>query len=359
MSQFTMEALLVTILIFLPIVRSDDIVIPADKAQVNAWFDAQLSSAAALAGSAEAVEGGQPKVITVKAGGGGDFTTVTDAIKSIPSGNTQRVIVSIGPGNYTEKITIDKTKPFITLYGDPTNMPVLVYGGTAAQYGTVFSGTLTVDADHFSAVNLIIVNSAPRPDGKMKLAQAVALRAGGDFQSYYNVKLHGYQDTLCDIKGKHLFKDCYIEGTVDFIFGSGQSLYVNSEIHVIPGEPMALITAQARNDPNDPTGFMFLHCSVTGTGNTAYLGRSWFPYPRVVFAYSDLSDVVHPEGWSTNFHPETASTVFFGEYNNVGAGADFSKRAPFAKQLTDADLKKYASLQFIEGTTWLKPPTKL
>lgn len=60
----------------------------------------------------------------------------------------------------------------------------------------------------------------------MKLAQAVALRAGGDFQAYYNVKLYGFQDTLCDIKGKHLFKDCYIEGTVDFIFGSGQSLYL-------------------------------------------------------------------------------------------------------------------------------------
>lgn len=79
----------------------------------------------------------------------------------------------------------------------------------------------------------------------------------------------------------------------------------NSEIHVIPGDPMALITAQARNDANDPTGYVFVHCSVTGTGQTAYLGRSWFPYPRVVFAYSDLSDVVHPEGWTNNHDPKT------------------------------------------------------
>lgn len=349
-----MEALFVVLLIVpIAVVRSDELVIPADKSQVNSWFESHVTAQASLM---QVTEASKPKLITVKAGGGGDFKTITEAIDSIPNGNTERVIVSIGPGNYTEKITINRTKPYITLYGDPNDIPVIVYDGTALKYGTVFSGTLTANCDNFTAINLKIVNNAPRPDGKMKLAQAVALRAGGDFQAYYNVKMYGYQDTLCDIKGKHLFKDCYIEGTVDFIFGSGQSLYLNTEIHVIPGDPMALITAQARDNPDDPTGYVFVHCSVTGTGQNAYLGRSWFPYPKVVFAYCDLGDAVHPEGWTNNHQPETSSTVFFGEYNNVGPGADFSKRADFTKKLSDEEVNKFATLAFIDATTWLQPP---
>lgn len=98
---------------------------------------------------------------------------------------------------------------------------------------------------------------------------------------------------------------------------------------------------------------------MTGTGKNAYLGRSWFPYPRVVYAYCDLSDAVHPEGWSNNFHPETNSTVDFGEYNNKGPGANFDNRAKFAKKLSDGAAKQFISLGFIEASTWLLPPVKV
>lgn len=69
-------------------------------------------------------------------------------------------------------------------------------------------------------------NSAPKPDGKRKGAQASALRISGDKSTVYNCRILGFQDTICDDRGYHLFKDCYIEGTVDFIFGSGTSLYL-------------------------------------------------------------------------------------------------------------------------------------
>ena len=59
-------------------------------------------------------------------------------------------------------------------------------------------------------------------------AQAVALRISGDKAAFYNCKLIGFQDTLCDDRGNHFFKDCHIRGTVDFIFGSGKSLYLVS-----------------------------------------------------------------------------------------------------------------------------------
>lgn len=76
-------------------------------------------------------------------------------------------------------------------------------------------------------------------------------------------------------------------------------------MHVIPGDQQAWITAQARHTDAEDTGYSFVHCKVTGTGRTAYLGRTWMPYGKVVFAYTDMSDAVIPAGWSNNFHPET------------------------------------------------------
>lgn len=54
---------------------------------------------------------------------------------------------------------------------------------------------------------------------------AVAARIYGDKSSFYDCGFVGYQDTLWDVEGRHHFKNCFIEGAVDFIFGNGQSYY--------------------------------------------------------------------------------------------------------------------------------------
>mgnify|MGYP004706419665 FL=1 len=100
-----------------------------------------------------------PRIIKLKSDGSGEFKTIADAINSIPNDNTNRVIISLGPGNYTEKIKIERNKPFITIIGDPNNMPTLVFDGTAAKYGTVESATLIVESDYFNAANLILAVS--------------------------------------------------------------------------------------------------------------------------------------------------------------------------------------------------------
>jgi hypothetical protein len=55
--------------------------------------------------------------------------------------------------------------------------------------------------------------------------QAVALRISGTKAAFYNCSFNGAQDTLYDHKGLHYFNNCFIQGSVDFIFGSGRSLY--------------------------------------------------------------------------------------------------------------------------------------
>lgn len=152
--------ILIMVTILVPVVLSNDAIqIPANKAQLNQWFQQNVnplaSRKATLDPALMAAEGGA-KTITVKKDGTGDFKTVTDAVQSIPEGNAHRVIVTIGGGTYTEKIKIDRNKPFVTFYGAPKDMPTLVFGGTAATYGTVDSATLIVESDYFTAANLII-----------------------------------------------------------------------------------------------------------------------------------------------------------------------------------------------------------
>ncbi|KAL2227298.1 UNVERIFIED_CONTAM: Pectinesterase 2 [Sesamum indicum] len=160
-SYIAVEVVFLTALLVLPIALStNDEPIPADKAQLNSWFDRNVGPLASREGSLDPAVVEAEKnvtVVRVRTDGSGDFKTVTDAIKSVPQGNKHRVIISIGPGNYTEKVKIDRYTHFITLYGDPNNMPVMLFDGTAAQFGTLESATLTVESDYFSAVNLKIV----------------------------------------------------------------------------------------------------------------------------------------------------------------------------------------------------------
>lgn len=99
------------------------------------------------------------RIIRVKKDGTGDFRTVTDAVKSIPSGNRRRVVVWISGGEYREKILVDVTKPYVTFYGDKIDVPLITYDGTASKYGTWNSATVAVEADYFMAVNIAFVVS--------------------------------------------------------------------------------------------------------------------------------------------------------------------------------------------------------
>uniref|UniRef100_A0A5B6ZZF5 pectinesterase n=1 Tax=Davidia involucrata TaxID=16924 RepID=A0A5B6ZZF5_DAVIN len=365
MTIIAVEAVIAVALIMtIPIVFCDDKApIPAQKTQVNSWYQANVKPLAQRKGTLDpALETAEasPKVIKVRKDGSGDFKTVTEAISSIPTGNTNRVIVWIGPGNYTEKIKIEATKPFVTLYGAPNAMPVLVYGGTAAKYGTVYSGTVIAESDYFSAVNIIFVNSAPRPTGQLNGAQATAFAIAGDKAAIYNCKMYGFQDTHLDKKGRHFFKDCYIQGTYDFVFGNGKSIYLNTELHVhyIKGDLQATIAAHARDSDSVDTAYVFVHCTVTGTGNHTALGRAWRPYAKVIYAYTEMSDAIKPEGWSDNSHPEFDKTLCYREYKNSGPGSNSAKRVPYSKQLNDAEAQPYLTLGFIEGSKWLLPPHK-
>ncbi|QCD80193.1 putative pectinesterase 63 [Vigna unguiculata] len=309
---------------------------------------------------------GAVRIVRVRRDGAGDFRTVTEAVNSIPSGNKRRVVVWIGIGEYREKVTVDRTKPFVTFYGernesDSHTMPIITYHATALRYGTVDSATVAVESDYFVAVNVAFVNSSPRPDEKSVGAQAVAMRISGDKAAFYNCKFVSFQDTLCDDKGRHFFKDCYIKGSYDFIFGNGKSIYLRSTIESV-AKGLSVITAQARESIAEDTGFSFLHCNITGSGNrNTYLGRAWKKSPRVVFAHTYMGSLISARGWFTDQLPQRNSnqTIYYGEYRCMGTGAVSSGRVKFRKTLSYEEAKPFMSMAYIHGGKWVVPPPKL
>jgi hypothetical protein len=68
-------------------------------------------------------------------------------------------------------------------------------------------------------------NSAPAPESGAVGQQATALYISGDMGAFYGCGFLGAQDTLYDHNGRHYFEQCYIQGSIDFIYGDGKSLY--------------------------------------------------------------------------------------------------------------------------------------
>ncbi|KAK3016472.1 hypothetical protein RJ639_007721 [Escallonia herrerae] len=288
----------------------------------------------------------------------GDFTSIQDAIDSLPFVNLVRVVIKVHAGVYTEKVSIPPLKSFITIQGAGAETTIVQWGDTAQTkgprglpLGTYSSATFGVNSPYFVAKNITFKNTTPVPPPGAIGKQAVAFRISADTAAFVGCRFLGAQDTLYDHLGRHYYKDCYIEGSVDFIFGNGLSLFEGCHVHAIAPITGAL-TAQGRQSLLDDTGFSFLHCKVTGSG-ALYLGRAWGPFSRVVFAFTYMDNIIIPKGWYNWGDPNREMTVFYGQYKCTGPGASFAGRVPWSRELTDQEAKPFISLSFIDGSEWI------
>ena len=281
----------------------------------------------------------QSPSLTVAADGSGQFTSVQAAIDAAPANSAERVVIHIKPGTYKERVHVRKDKPNLTLRGDDPKTTVLTYDlfaskvippategvGTSGSYSTLIEGA------GFHAENLTFENAAG------EVGQAVALRVHGPRQEYRNCRMLGWQDTLYLHNGSAYFKDCYVEGRVDFIFGRARAVFEDCHIHSKNG---GYITAAA-TEPTEPFGYLFLRCRLTGEGEKAYLGRPWRDHAAVAFIHCEMGDHIRPEGWHNWGKPEREKTARYAEFGNTGPGADTSARVPWAKQLTPEEAGEY------------------
>eukprot|EP01018_Ginkgo_biloba_P020328 Gb_01459 [translate_table: standard] len=288
--------------------------------------------------------------------GFGNYTTLQEAVDWVPDDNKQRIIIHIKAGTYLEKIYIGERKANITLQGEGAESTHIAWNDTVATAGsTKASSSFTIAAPDFIAKDISFHNIAYPPRGSIG-AQAVAVAISGDRAAFYRCKFYAYQDTLLDEYGRHYFKQCFIEGSVDFIFGFGQSLYEECEIHSIAdkssGPVTGAITAQGRKSAAEKTGFSFVNCSITGTGRI-FLGRAWGTSSRVVFCYTEMEDIIAPEGWSDWGDPTRKEHVFYGQYKCRGPGADLSRRVKWSRELQDDEAALFLHTAFIDGDQWL------
>ncbi|KOM46726.1 hypothetical protein LR48_Vigan07g043000 [Vigna angularis] len=103
--------------------------------------------------------------------------------------------------------------------------------------------------------------------GSETIEPAPATAIYGDKSVFIKCGFESYQNTLFDAQGRHYFKNCYIEGEVDFIYGNGQSYYENCIINATLGKsPPGFVTAQSRGSEKEDSGFVFRGGCVIGNG---------------------------------------------------------------------------------------------
>ena len=284
--------------------------------------------------------------VVVALDGSGDYTKVQDAFDAIPSFYTGQYKIFVKNGTYYEKLYLDREKVNVILEGESRDSTILTYDDYAGiAGGTSKSYSVAIDPDDFVALNITFQNTV-KNDGSAADQQGVALRVNGDRQAYYNCNLLGYQDTYYTWGGRGTsriyMKNCYIEGSVDFIFGRDIVLFDSCHINI--NRDGGTLTAAA-TEADAEFGYVFMDCKITadeiGFDGKAiskfYLGRPWQAAPQTVFINCDESEKLDPVGWlNWNVPPK-----LYGEYNCFGLGSDFSKRNTISRQLTSDEALKY------------------
>ena len=204
----------------------------------------------------------------------GNFKSVQGAINAVPDLRKNRTFIFIKNGTYKEKLTLAPNKTNVSFIGESVEKTILTYDDYAQKknmfgenIGTSGSSSFFIYGDGFIAENITFENSSG------PVGQAVAARIDGDQVSFKNCRFLGFQDTLYPHgeKSRQYYLKCYIEGTVDFIFGWATAVFDSCTIF---GKLSGYFTA-ASTLPETKYGFVFLNCKITGNAlaDSFYLGR--------------------------------------------------------------------------------------
>lgn len=290
-------------------------------------------------------------------------------------------VVHIGAGEYREKLVL--SRPNVTFLGEGRDKTVLVFGDGANEIeedgekmGTFRTATLRIDTPDFTARHLTFQNDAGYGH---TVGQALALYVDGDRCYFEDCAMLGSQDTLFDaplpldpvkpngkgpgehkprIRGRHLYRNCFLQGDVDFIFGSGTAYFEECTIFSKkPGDRSpedrdtsvyGYVTA-ASTHPEFPYGYVLHKCKLTSDcpKGSVYLGRPWKEWAKTVFLECELGEHIHPQGWLD--WGKTHGHFYYGEYNSYGPGASPETRADFSHQLTREEAEQYSMEKVLEG----------
>lgn len=325
------------------------------------------------------------------------YSSISEALASLPSFSPlpqsypaadepeiMPVILHIAPGIYEEQLIIDR--PYLTFMGEDAENTVLTYHlganemlADGSKRGTFRTASVRINTHDFTAKNITFRNNAGYGH---TVGQALALYADGDRLVFENCRLLSSQDTLFTaplpptaakpggftgpgehkprILGRHYYKNCFIQGDVDFIFGSGIAYFDECTIYSkmpgdrkppeSPDEEVIYGYITAASTPQDiPYGYVFKDCSLESDcpPATIYLGRPWREWAKTVFIHCQLGAHIHPLGWNDWNKPH--GHFYYGEFDSYGPGACPQKRADFSHQLTAEEAALYTIENVLAG----------
>ncbi|WP_460575536.1 pectinesterase family protein [Hymenobacter coalescens] len=294
----------------------------------------------------------QAQQLTVAADGSGTHLTVQSALDAVPKGNTSPITIFIKKGTYKEKLNLGKKQNFVKLVGESLEETILQYDdyngrvveGATEPLGTSEASSFRVFADDFSAENLTFQNTAGLA------GQAPAMWVYGDKAQFRNCRFLGYRDTLYvyGYGSRQYYKNCYIEGTTDYILGAGTAWFEDCTLFCKPKGTCIM----APSTPDTVTfGYVFQRCKIVGDAPEAsyFLARPWKPFGKAVFLNCEMSAVIKAKGWDHWGKEENKQDAFFAEFKSKGPGAAPKQRALWSKQLNPQQAALYTPAAAMHG----------
>ncbi len=196
-------------------------------------------------------------------------------------------------------------------------------------------------------------------DARSKAAteRAAALISEADNSEFYKCSFSSSQDTLyINPEINNYYKDCFVEGMTDYIFGDGEVVFDNCTLNFCgysDGAVGGYITATKHEKGGN--GYLFNECTITGTNENGITapagkyGRNWGLSSTVYFVNSTVKDnLIDADGWGNMSGDPILSNYY--EYNNKteDGTAVVSKKG---KALTDEDVKAMSIKSFLGGWT--------
>ncbi|OJJ96679.1 hypothetical protein ASPACDRAFT_34479, partial [Aspergillus aculeatus ATCC 16872] len=333
------------------------------SATTSASVTATASSSAVASATSAAATSTSTFVVSQNATTG-QYRNVTAAIAALPSDGKAYTIYILA-GTYTEQISITRSGK-VTLRGETSfendytqNLVTIEFSnGELTSAGkdesTPVINAKKTDGTGLALYNINFQNTYPQTSN----TAALAADFYGTNMAAYGCSFIGFQDTLLANKGTQVFSNCYIEGSIDYIWGYSTAYF--HQCYIATNTPGACIAAQSRSSSTASGGYVFDTCYVTYTstyGSTygkSYLGRPYSEYSIAVYMNSYLDKHINAAGWEqwSTSSPNTAY-VTFGEYNNSGPGAWSSSRVSFATNLTATQAASYSLSSWVGDTTWL------
>ncbi|PKA66615.1 putative pectinesterase/pectinesterase inhibitor 58 [Apostasia shenzhenica] len=329
----------------------------SDGAEFPTWMSAADRKLLASRAPAPLVK---PNAVVAK-DGSGQFKTITAALNAMPKTYSGRYVIYVKTGVYNEKVTVEKDKTNLFIYGDgPRKTIVTGRLNFAEGVGTFKTATFSVLAPGFIAKSIGFANTAG-PQGH----QAVALRLNADAAVLYNCRIDGFQDSFYTQSGRHFVRNCVISGTIDFIFGDSQVVIQNSLI--IVRRPMDnqqnTVTAHGKDTQNERTGLVIQNCRIVPDQRLfpdrfripSYLGRPWKQYSTTVVMESTVGDLIRPEGWMEWNGNFALNTLYYAEYNNRGPGAQTRGRVHWKgfRVINRNEATRWTAGPFLAGVNWI------